>query len=85
MMADVHCTKCGEPWDMDCLHEPEEYGLTLRGRMIVACSACAWHASQGFPMLDAAALTGALHDVMGDDVDGVAAMLQDWRGWDGIR
>jgi hypothetical protein len=69
---------------VDCLHEPEEYGLTLRGRMIAACSACAWHESQGFKLRDTAELTAALHDVMGDDVDGVAAMLDDVRYMGGV-
>lgn len=76
---DTACTKCGEPWDVDCLHDPDEYGLTLSGRMIIACGACEWHAAQGFKLRDTAELAAALHDVMGDDVDGVAAMLDDVR------
>jgi hypothetical protein len=76
---DTYCTKCGEPWDVDCIHDPDEYGLTLAGARIVECGACKWHAARGYPMRDHAALTAAMHDVMGDDIDGVAAML------DGLR
>lgn len=74
---DLHCTTCGEPHDMDCLHEPEEYGLTVEGHMIVKCSACAWHEKRGFPLKDLAAKAAAMHDIMGDDIDGVASMMGD--------
>lgn len=77
---DTACTKCGEPWDVDCVHEPEGYGLTLRGLTIVGCSACAWHEKRGYPLRDRAAVTAALTDALGDDIDGVAAMLEDWGG-----
>ena len=26
-MADIHCRHCGEPWDLDFLHEVSEYGM----------------------------------------------------------
>ncbi len=29
-MADVRCPKCGEPWDLDCLHEETEARLMDR-------------------------------------------------------
>jgi hypothetical protein len=76
---DTACTKCGEPWDVECIHEPEEYGLKLDGTRIVECCACAWHAERGYPLRDRAAIVDALHDVMGDDIDGVVSML------DGVR
>jgi len=77
-MADMHCTKCGEPWDMDCLHEPDEYGLTLEGWRIVACGACEWHAERGFKLKGTAAAAAAMHDLLGDDIDGVASMMEGW-------
>lgn len=81
---DTYCTNCGEPWELDCLHDPEGFGLTLSGRMITACDACEWHAARGFKLRGTATLTAALHDVMGDDIDGVAAMLDDIRYMGGM-
>lgn len=78
-MADLHCTKCGEPWEMECLSEPGEYGLTVKGSRIVSCSACAWHAERGSIMAGTAAAAAAMHDILGDDVDGVASMMQDYH------
>ena len=78
-MADLHCTKCGEPWEMECLSEPGEYGLAVKGSRIISCSACAWHAERGNLMAGTAAAAAAMHDILGDDIDGVASMMQDWR------
>ena len=78
-MSDLHCTKCGEPWDMDCISEPDEYGLTVKGSRIIACSACKWHAERGNLMAGTAAAASAMHDLLGDDIDGVASMMEDWR------
>lgn len=74
---DLHCTTCGEPHDIDCLHEAEEYGLTVHNGRIVECSACEWHRKQGFPMKREAQMAAAMHDMMGDDLDGVASMMGD--------
>lgn len=74
---DIYCTRCGEPWDLDCLHEPDEYGLKLAGRRIVECDACEWHAQQGYPLRGTAMAAAAMHDILGDDTDGIAAMLED--------
>jgi len=76
---DLHCTKCGEPWELDCIHEPDEYGLTLDGSRIVECDACAWHAERGYPLKGAAMIADAMHDLLGDDIDGIASMM------DGVR
>ena len=78
-MADLHCTKCGEPWELDCISEPGEYGLTVKGSRIVSCSACAWHAERGNLLAGTAAAAAAMHDILGDDIDGVASMMQDYR------
>ena len=74
---DLHCTTCGEPWEMDCLHEPDEYGLTVQGSMIVKCDACEWHKERGFPLKREAAVASAMHDIMGDDIDGIASTMED--------
>jgi hypothetical protein len=69
-MADLHCTKCGEPWEMDCLSEPGEYGLTVKGSRIVSCSACAWHAERGNLLAGTAAAAAAMHDILGTTLTG---------------
>lgn len=73
---DTYCTNCGEPWDLDCLHKPKEYGLTLQGQMITNCSACEWHKERGFRLRRTAELTAVAHDLMGEDIDGVAGMME---------
>lgn len=74
---DLYCTTCGEPHEIECLQEPEEYGLTLRGRMIVACSSCAYHRENGTIDTGVTQVASAMHDIMGDDIDGVASMMED--------
>lgn len=74
---DLYCTTCGEPHEIECIDEPDEYGLTLRGRTIVACSSCEYHRKRGTIDKRAAGASAAMHDIMGDDIDGVAAMMED--------
>lgn len=74
---DLHCTTCGEPHEIECLQEPDEYGLTLQGNMIVKCDACEWHRKRGFPLKGTANTASAMHDIMGDDIDGIASMMED--------
>ena len=78
---DLLCTNCGEPWDMDhVLHDsPEDF--TRKGGVITHCPGCPKDGSE--PKLDektkmkleAAAEIGEL---LGDDIDGLAAMLEDF-------
>ena len=72
---DTYCTNCGEPWDMSCLHEPKDYGLTLRRHTIVGCAACKWHEKRGFPLRRTADIAAIAHELMGDDIDGVASAM----------
>jgi len=39
---DLHCTRCGEPWDLDyVLHdEPEEFKFKKGSKTIIECPAC---------------------------------------------
>lgn len=76
---DIYCTKCGEPWDIDCLHDPAEYDLTLRGRTIIECGGCLGVDIKSRPAVALAA--EALGDLMPDDPDGVAAMIEDADAW----
>lgn len=74
---DLHCTTCGEPWEMELIHEPDEYGLTVEDSRIVACDACEWHKERGFPLKREAVMASAMHDIMGDDIDGIASTMED--------
>ena len=98
---DLYCSKCGEPWDNDCLHDevserndfstakddgtPWTYRDVLREFQQSGCIAlsaafgagvgddCA--ANRGNSARAAAA--DALNDLLGDDSDGIASMMQD--------
>jgi hypothetical protein len=75
---DLICTSCGEPWDLDhVLHEePEEF--ERKGALITHCPCCKERTE---PLTEAE--RERLEDVrmvselLGDDVDGAAAMLED--------
>jgi hypothetical protein len=82
---DVHCPKCGEPWDIDCFHDvAEDEGSTFdavrkdfvkRGCRAVWNSRC--NGNEGSEM---AVVASAAFELMGDDIDGVASMLSDYEG-----
>lgn len=75
---DLVCTTCGEPWDIDhVLHdEPEEF--VRDGAAIVSCPCCKQQkrtlSKEEQEKLAAARELGQL---LGDDVDGYAAELED--------
>lgn len=95
---DIKCPKCGEPWDMDCIHDeisdrhPDEpwriggkhnqalyeqnyYGVVLGEFRTNGCSALG---SRCNPNTTAHPAIGELMDLMGDDVDGAAALMEDF-------
>lgn len=104
-MQEVRCTKCGEPWALDSLHDfiTDEKGRALSdlrqrhgnfGREYQAeYEKRFWNPTveqfrrEGCVMFGtshntqpnklAAQMSEALMDMMGDDIDGVAAMLED--------
>ncbi len=74
-MADLYCTRCGEPWDMDHVNfemSPEERG---RFKKSEGCPACYGKTVEKRPFR--AQLAAALGDVLGDDEDGLAAEMED--------
>ena len=84
---DIYCPKCGEPWDMDSLHDMVEDGLAssyqdARKKFSVnGCKALGTsHGSADVEVrgLRASDASAALFDVLGDDVDGIAAMMEDY-------
>ena len=89
---DLMCPKCGEPWDNDTFHEAaEEQDKTYaqvtadfrsRGCVAIGWGKCSTPSTEvdptwGVTRQEAAA---ALYDMLGDDMDGAAAMLED-MGW----
>lgn len=92
---DLLCPKCGEPWDFETIHDvvaeligsgdPDDCKATFQ-------SVAADFRRRGCPALDGRCSTGAeadvegavaastLYELLGDDMDGAAAMLED-MGW----
>jgi len=98
---DIYCPKCGEPWDMDTIHEEvaERFDPTLwrlngvynqaaydplyqevrkdfrrRGCVALGGSNCG-------PVADRrrAEAAAVVMDLLGDDLDGAAALLEDFE------
>jgi len=78
---DIRCPNCGEPWDMDSLHDTayetfdEARKAFYKKGCIVFDTKCPEQANR--PM--AAMAAEALYDLLGDDIDGAAAMLEDFE------
>jgi hypothetical protein len=73
---DVYCKRCGEPWD---LYGVQHGDMTATERDSFwsgeGCPSCHGKAVEKRPLR--ADLTSALHEILGDDVDGLAAELED--------
>ena len=73
---DLYCKRCGEPRDAyGVLHgdmTDEERQRFLRGKDWPSC-----HGKEVENRPFRAELTAALHEVLGDDIDGLAAELED--------
>ena len=79
---DIYCTNCGEPWELwnDGEGEPA-YKKAKRG----ACPACDGDpAKAGRSGPKQAMKSKALVNILGDDDDGIAAMLQDIEYYGGF-
>ena len=72
---DIYCPRCGEPWDVYSLTDdmtPEEAKDLKAGR---GCPCCKGKEVKDKPFR--AIMSGELLSILGDDVDGVAASLED--------
>lgn len=88
-VMDIYCPLCGEPWDNDTLHEVAQeehstYREVARAFRQTGCAALGASCNR-LPDRDTAELSSAMMDMMGDDMDGVAAMMEDARWMDAIR
>ncbi len=74
---DVKCPICGEPWDTDELHDvaAKTYKQAYAEFRKIGCEVFGGKHSGNKANL----AVGALMDVLGDDVDGMAATLEDFN------
>jgi hypothetical protein len=76
---DLLCTNCGEPWDVDhVLHEADPEDFTRDGGLITRCPSCEENEKRVTPkQRERLAAVAAVASILGDDVDGLAAFLDD--------
>lgn len=74
---DIRCPKCGEPWDIDELHELDDMDFKTAYRKFQKVGCEVFDTDHGEVNETAAALAQAAYEVLGDDVDGAASMLDD--------
>lgn len=114
---DLICPRCGEPWDIDCLHEEAELRIGGAAEYLLQKAKDPEGAARSYqrlfdeiskdfrtrgcaalvkfratdqpcemkpsgPAATRAAMASAAYDLCGPDIDGAAAMLEDWdRGY----
>lgn len=90
---DIYCPRCGEPWDIDSIHEEVTYRQELGETMVsfygihrdFARRGCLALTVFGVSEADCrrdtgnarAMASGVLMDILGDDIDGVASLMDD--------
>lgn len=80
-MMDIKCKKCGEPWDIDTLHDvAEDDRRTFNDvRQDFQSRGCEALGGKCNSETHAHPAIGALYDILGDDIDGAAAMFEDFN------
>lgn len=88
---DINCPRCAEPVEIDYLHDiADEDGTTflevLHAFQADGCEAIHSRCNPRVSDRDRARAAGAsmLYEILGDDIDGAAAMLEDFEmfgGW----
>lgn len=78
---DIRCPVCGEPWEIDSLHSMGDWigeDLTFpKARARFMEQGCeAFGTTHGEGIADPAVV--AIMDLLGDDVDGAASLLEDF-------
>ncbi|MFW5871482.1 MAG: hypothetical protein ACOCUT_00095 [bacterium] len=88
---DIYCQRCDEPWDvyyvchdMDNDSEPNEYGPngekpSERFKQGIGCPACNWGTKAPKQQSLRGEAMSVLADMLGDDVDGMASMMDDFE------
>lgn len=90
---DIYCPRCGEPWEIDSLHELIEEQIAVIGPISneeyedrfnqkrkefrsVGCNV--FNTKHNVPAnRNVAAISQVAFDLMGDDIDGIASMMDD--------
>lgn len=78
---DIRCTQCGEPWDMDMLHEVVAEGRyanwdeARKGFAKTGCEALGGSHGEG----TAPAGLAEIMELMGSDLDGYASLIDDFE------
>ena len=76
---DLLCVRCGEPWDIDYVLHEEPEGFKRKGGVITHCPCCPKekpkHSKEMEAKLEA---VKAIGDILGDDIDAMAADLEDF-------
>ena len=78
---DIYCPICAEPMDMMELHEIDgmDFDQARAAFFADGCDAVGFRCSDSRGSMVAAA-SAALADLLGDDIDGIAAMMDDFVG-----
>lgn len=75
---DIYCPVCGEPWNLDALHDVPGVAFESARRRF-AREGCRVFGSTHNSAVDSdrAAKSAVLHQLLGDDIDGIAALMED--------
>lgn len=75
---DIYCPICGEPWDMDELHDVPGVPFEAARRRFAAEGCRVFGTGHNSPAdSDRAAKSAVLHDLLDDDVDAIASLMED--------
>jgi len=79
---DIYCSKCGEPWDIDCLHDSSEHNTFQAARKAFYRDGCAAIWGDKCTASDSlrTRAAGVLQELLGDDIDGLASEMEDYFG-----
>ncbi|MGZ3472791.1 MAG: hypothetical protein ACXVA6_22775 [Isosphaeraceae bacterium] len=75
---DIYCPVCGEPWDLDELHAVPGTAFEAARRRFAA-EGCGVFGTRHNSAVDSdkAAKSAVLHELLGDDIDGIASLMED--------
>jgi hypothetical protein len=90
---DLYCPRCAEPWDNECLHdevaarkrsgdEKATYNTVASDFRVKGCNALATeYGKQTCERTNSmrAQAASVMYDLLGDDMDGAASMLDDFE------
>jgi len=72
---DLYCPRCGEPWSIDFVQHEMNVSERSDFRAGQGCPSCKGREVERKPFR--AELAAALGDLLGDDIDGLAAEMED--------